>query len=146
MARVTPQEYAEKWARRLRGATEDIRRGVQRVTVAPGEAAAANQEAMLTNLVESINSGLWASRVRGVSLQAWQNATITKGLQRIPQGVEASQEKMARIAQELLPAVDAAAEAARAIPKVTLEDSIQRMTVFVREMHRRAPRRQGITG
>lgn len=144
MAKVNPQEYAEKWARRLRGATEDIRRGVERVDTAPGELAAAQQDAMLQNFVESVNSGLWASRVRGVSLQDWKEATITKGIQRIGAGVEAAQPKMARIAAELLPAVDAAAAAARAMPKVTLEDSIARMTTFVREMHRRAPRRRGL--
>lgn len=144
MAKVTPQEYAEKWARRLRGATEDIRRGVENVTEAPGEKAAASQDALLQNFVESVNSGLWASRVRSVSLQDWKAATLEKGIARIPQGVDAAQPKMARIAAELLPAVDAAAAAARALPKVTLEDSIQRMTTFVREMHRLAPRRRGI--
>lgn len=144
MARVTPTEYAEKWARRLRGATEDIRRGVERVDTAPGELAVQNQEALVQNFVESVNSGLWAARTRGVSLADWKAATIDKGIARIGQGVEAAQPKMARIAAELLPAVDAAAEAARALPKVTLEDGIQRMTTFVREMHRRAPRRRGL--
>lgn len=144
MARVTPAQYAEKWSRRLRGATEDIRNGVNRVTIAPGEQAAESQDALLANFAEAVNSGLWASRVRAVSLQDWKAATIGKGIPRIAQGVEAATPKMERMAAVLLPAVDAAAEAARAIPKVTLEDSIQRMTVFVREMHRRAPRRQGI--
>ena len=144
MARVTPQEYAEKWGRRLKASGEDIRRGIDRVSVAPGEMAAQNQEALLTNFQESVNSGLWAARVRGVSLQAWQDAAKNKGLPRIAQGVDAALPKMATIAGPLLAAVDAAAEAARALPKVTLEDSIQRMNVFVREMHRRAPRRQGV--
>ena len=134
MARVNPQEYAEKWARRLRGATEDIRRGVEKVSEAPGEKAAQNQEALIQNFVESVNSGRWAARVRGVSLADWKQATIDKGIPRIGQGVESAQPKMARIAAELLPAVDAAAAAARALPKVTLEDSIQRMTTFVRKM------------
>lgn len=143
MARVTPQEYAEKWARRLRGATEDIRRGVERVDTAPGERAAAAQDALLANFAEAVNSGMWANRVRGVSLQDWKQATINKGIQRIGQGVETAQPKMAQVASELLPAVDAAAAAARALPKVTLEDSINRMATFAREMHRRAPRRRG---
>ena len=134
MAKVNPQEYAEKWARRTRAATEDVRRGVERVSVAPGELAVANQDALVQNFVESVNSGRWAARTRGVSLQDWQKATIDKGIPRIGQGVETAQPKMARIAAELLPAVDAAAAAARALPKVTIEDSIQRMTVFVRKM------------
>ncbi len=134
MAKVNAQEYAEKWARRMRGATEDVRRGVEKVTVAPGELAAQNEAALLQNFVESVNSGRWAARVRGVSLQDWQKATLDKGIARIGPGVEAAQPKMARIAAELLPAVDAAAAAANALPKVTLEDSIQRMTTFVRKM------------
>ena len=144
MARVTPTQFAEKWGRRLRGASEDIRNGVQNVTTAPGEAAVASQDAMLANFAESVNSGLWASRVSGVSLADWKSATLTKGIPRIAQGVEAAIPKMERIAGPLLAAVDAAAEAANRLPKGTLEDSINRMTTFVREMHRRAPRRAGL--
>lgn len=144
MAKVTPEEYAEKWARRLRGATEDIRRGIDRVDEAPGVAAARNENAMLQNVTEAINSGLWAKRVKAVSLQDWKDAAINKGVGRIPAGVEAAQPKMAEIAVELLQAVDAAAAAANALPKVTLEDSIQRSATFIREMSKRAPKRRGL--
>lgn len=134
MARVNPQEFADKWRRRLAGATEDIRRGIERVNTAPGERAAAAQEAMQTNLNEAINSGRWARRVAGVSLQDWKNAALEKGVNRIAGGAQASQAKMQRIAQELLPAVDSAASEARAMPKVTIEDSIQRAATFMRRM------------
>jgi len=144
MAKVTPQEYAEKWARRLSGSTEDIRRGIAKVSVAPGELAAAQQDAMLTNVVASINSGLWANRVRCVSLGDWQKAATEKGIPRIAVGVTAAEPKMARIAGPLLQAVDESAAISNALPKGTLEDSINRMTTFVREMHARAPRRQGL--
>ncbi len=144
MAKVTPQEYAEKWARRLSGSTEDIRRGIAKVSVAPGELAAAQQDAMLTNVVASINSGLWANRVRSVSLGDWQKAATEKGIPRIAVGVTAAEPKMARIAGPLLQAVDESAAISNALPKGTLEDSINRMTTFVREMHARAPRRQGL--
>ena len=40
MAKVTPQEFAEKWARRTQGATQDYIRGIDRVTEAPGVKAA----------------------------------------------------------------------------------------------------------
>jgi len=41
MARVNASEYAEKWGRRTKVATEDYRKGVERVSQAPGEKAAA---------------------------------------------------------------------------------------------------------
>jgi len=35
MPKLTPAEYAEKHARRLKASTEDIRKGVAKVTEAP---------------------------------------------------------------------------------------------------------------
>jgi len=68
MARVTAEEYAEKWGRRLKASTEDVRRGIDRVDHAPGLQAARAQELMETRLMEAINSGMWAKQVAGVSL------------------------------------------------------------------------------
>ena len=144
MAKVTPAQYAEKWGRRLRGAGEDIRRGIERVDKAPGVAAAASQELMLQKVTEAVNSGLWAKRVASVSLDDWKKSALEKGVPRIPAGVEAATEKMEKIAEELLPAVDAAAAAANALPKGTLEDSIARSAMFMREMAKRAPRKRGL--
>lgn len=134
MARTNPQEFADKWRRRLGGATEDVRRGINRVTVAPGQQAAQAADAMLTNLTEAVSSGRWANRVSSVSLQDWKTSALDKGIARIATGAQAAESKMAQVAQTLLPAVDAAANAARAIPKVTIEDSIQRAATFMREM------------
>jgi hypothetical protein len=134
MARTTPTEYAEKWKRRLSQSTEDIRRGVNKVTQAPGAQAAQQQEAMLRNVTESVTSGRWGRKVAAVTLDQWKGAALDKGLARIPSGAQAAEQKMARVATTLLPAVDAAAQKARAMPKVTLEDSIARAASFIRDM------------
>ncbi len=141
MARVNPQQFADKWRRRISGATEDIRSGIERVQRAPGEAAAANQEAMAQGISEAIQSGRWARRVSGVTLEEWKRAAIDKGVGRVASGAQAAESKMARIAQELLPAVDAAAAEARALPKVTIEDSVQRAATFMRRMREFRDRR-----
>lgn len=134
MARTSPTEFADKWKRRLSGSTEDVRRGIDKVTIAPGQQAAAAQDAMLTNLNEAVTSGRWANRVASVSLNDWKTAARDKGVARIATGAAAAESKMAQVAQTLLPAVDAAAAAARQIPKVTIEDSIQRAATFMRQM------------
>lgn len=141
MARTTPQEFADKWKRRLSGATEDVRRGIDKVSVAPGQMAAQAQDAMLTNLTESVTSGRWANRVGSVTLNDWKTAARDKGVGRIATGAAAAESKMAQVAQTLLPAVDAAAAAARQIPKVTIEDSIQRAATFMRQMREYKNRR-----
>lgn len=143
MARLNPSEYAEKWGRRLKGSTEDIRRGIQRVTEAPGVAAAAAQDLMKSKINEAIDNGTWASQVRSVTLQDWQGAATNKGLQRIGAGVDAAQPRQVAMAERLLAAVDASAAAARRLPKGTLEDSINRMTTFAREMNKRKLRAPG---
>ena len=49
MAKLTPLEFQEKHARRLKASVEDVRKGIDRVTENPCELAAAKQDKMLTN-------------------------------------------------------------------------------------------------
>ena len=141
MARVTAEEYAEKWGRRLKGATEDIRRGVDRVAEAPGIAAARQADLMLQKLTESITSGKWANQVAGVSLEEWKTAIKDKGIARIAAGVDAATPKQREMAQRLLAAVDESVAIVNRTPRGSLEDNIQRMTTFAREMNQRKLKR-----
>lgn len=137
MAKVNAKEYAEKWARRLKGSTEDIRRGVQKVTVAPGKMAAQAKELLKQKLIEAIDNGLWETRVAGVSLEEWQEAILNKGVNRIGAGVDGAMVKQEAMAEKLLADVDAVAREVHTMPKGTLEDSIARMTHFARGMNKR---------
>ena len=92
MARLSPEEYANKQARNLKNSIQDIRDGIGRVTVAPGTAAVAQQDKMRTNVLASIDSGLWAEKTRRVSLQEWQDKALNKGVDRIAGGIDAAHE------------------------------------------------------
>lgn len=137
MARVSAEEYVEKHNRRLKGATEDIRRGIDRVTEAPGKAAAAQQSLMLQKLTEAITSGLWAKQVGKVTLEEWMASAIGKGIGRIAAGIDAAAPKQREMAVKLLAAVDATLLEVNQTPRGTLEDNITRMTTFVRGMAKR---------
>jgi hypothetical protein len=143
MAKLTAQEYAEKWARRLKGSTEDIRRGIDRVIEAPGEAAARSKDLMLQKVTAAINDGTWESQVRSVSKEDWQRAAKDKGIGRIAQGVDSAAPRQAAMADRLLAAVDSSVAAANRVKRGTLEDNIQRMTIFVRSMSEKKLRRPG---
>lgn len=134
MARVTPEEFAEKHARRLKGAVEDMRRGIEKVTTSPTAQAAAKQGKMLTNITESVNSGRWAAALKAVSVEEWRSAMIDKGLPRVSGGIDAAHDKVVRTAAKLLPIVDAAAAKVAGMADLTLEDSIARASTFIREM------------
>lgn len=134
MARVTPEEFQEKHARRLKGALDDMRRGVEKVTVAPGALAAKKQEKMKARLNEKIDDGTWAARVSGVPLEEWKSKMVEKGISRVSGGIDAAADKVTDFAKQLLPHIDTVVSKVQKMPDLTLEDSISRMNTFVREM------------
>lgn len=132
--RVTAEEYADKQARRLKAATEDIRRGVQRVTVSPTQKAAEAQDKMIARLTESVQSGKWAAGLRRVSLEEWKSKMLEKGIQRIPAGIDAAHDKVVAFASDLLAFEDTLLTKIEAMPDLTLEDSIARANAWMRGM------------
>lgn len=134
MAKVTAQQYAEKWSRNLKGASQDIRNGVNRVTEAPGVKAARKQDKMLAGITEAIQTGKWAHAVASVSLEEWKTATLDKGIGRIAAGVDAALPKQQQMAEQLLAAVDSVVGSIENMPDTTLEDRINRSVAFQRGM------------
>lgn len=143
MARVNGAGWLKKWKANLDGAQQYIKDGVNRVTVAPGQAAAAAADRMVAGVNAAVSSGMWQKRVSSVSLQDWQNAMINKGIPRVAQGTSQAVATKGPKIDQLLSAVDAAASAANNLPKGGLEQGIARATTFMREMSARAPKRTG---
>lgn len=142
MARITPQEMADKWNRRLKAATPDIQAGVRRVTQAPGVKAAQQQNVMLQNLQARVADGTWARKVAGVSLDEWQSKTLNKGVGRIAAGVDASMSTTTDQFGKVLQAVDASVAVVERTPRGDLSTNINRAVTFMTEMANRAPSRQ----
>ena len=136
MAKLTSEQYVEKQARNLKNSLPDIRAGIERVSQAPGAAAAAAQTRMKDNLNKAIDDGRWAAKVRGVTLEEWKNAALTKGVDRIAQGIDQAHDKQVQMAGRLLAAVDASAAKVRTMPRGSISDSIARMSAFVEDMHK----------
>ena len=134
MARVTAQEFQEKQARRLKASLPDMKRGIERVTVAPGKKAAAKEDKMKAGIIESIESGHWAARVASVSLEEWQSKMINKGLGRVAQGIDQAKDKTIAFAEQLLPHIDKVVAEVEKLPDLTIDDSIARVTTFMRGM------------
>lgn len=134
MAKLTPDEFVDKHARRLKGATEDIRRGVERVTESPTAKAAAKKDKMKANLVAALDSGKWERGLKRVTLEDWKGKMIDKGVGRIAAGIDAAAPKVRAFASELLPHIDKVQAEIKSMPDVSLEDNINRMTTFIRGM------------
>jgi len=134
MAKLTPAEFANKWATRLGAATEDIQRGVNRVTDAPTEKAAQKADKYLAKVTAAVSSGKFARNLRKVSLEQWKTATISKGIPRVSQGAQAAKTKVQGFAEQLNAHQDDLKGKINAMPDVTLEDSINRATAWIRGM------------
>lgn len=134
MAKMTPAEAREKWQRRLKAAIPDIEAGVDRVTEAPGKKAAAKSAKMLANLTKSVQDGTWAQRVGAVSLEEWKRHMKEKGVGRIAAGVDGAASKAEDFFSQLFTYQDGLQAKLKAMPDLTLEDSINRMTTWVRDM------------
>lgn len=146
MAKVTAQQWLNKWGKNLNASSTYITDGVNAVQTAPGQLAAAAQDRMLANLTAAITSGVWAKQVSSVPLSAWKSAMINKGIPRIAQGVTSAQANKVNQVTALLSAVDSASAQANALPKGGIDQNIQRAVTFMRAMSAAAPKRQGTGG
>ena len=134
MAKLTPEQFQEKHARRLKASIEDMREGVLRVSKSPTEAAADKKEKFRAGINEAIDSGKWERGLRRVSLEEWKSKMIDKGLGRVAAGIDAAADKVRDFAAELLPFQDRLKSQIDGMPDISLEDNINRMTTWIREM------------
>lgn len=132
--KLTPREIAEKHAQRLIGATQDIERGVSRVTESPMEKAAENVDKYLAGVQRAAQSGKWQAGLRRMDLGEWKDRMIKKGIPRIAAGVQASMGKTTAFWEDMLPHIEQGKATISSMPDLTLEHNIARMTSFVRHM------------
>lgn len=131
---ITPEEFADKLARRLKAAIPDIQAGIQKVTENPMQKAASKKAKMLQNVTEAVQSGKWEAGLRRVSLDEWKQKFTEKGVNRIAQGIDSSKDKVVAFATQLLEYEKTLKGQIDQMPDLTLEDSLNRMTTWMRGM------------
>lgn len=134
MPKFTPQELAEKHARRTTAAVQDMIKGVENVTVSPTEQAAAKQDKLVARWNEAITSGKWARNLRSVSLDSWKSSMKDKGASRVAAGIAGAKDKMIAFYAELIPFQSDLSAKISQMPDLTIEDSIARATAQIRGM------------
>ncbi len=131
---MTAEEFAEKHARRLKAAIPDIQAGIGKVTENPALKAAAKKNKMQANLNAAIDSGKWEAGLRRVTLESWKEAISTKGTQRLAAGIDGAHAKVVDFAGKLLAHEKSLQGVINAMPDMTFEDSVARMTNWSRGM------------
>jgi hypothetical protein len=129
MARLDPTAATAKWVNNLSNATTQITDGVNAVTQAPGQAAAAKVQTWLARIQASAQK--WQTNVAAVSLGDWQQAMIKVGIPRVASGAQAKQGKYLAFAQKFYPYLASGVATVKAMPKVTLQDGINRAVAMI---------------
>jgi hypothetical protein len=131
---LTPQQIAEKQMRRTKAATTDMVNGVNAVSVAPSKLAVAKKQKAVNNWNEAMQSGKWERNLGRVTLDEWKKSMIEKGVGRVAAGVDASQAKLEAFYSELIPFQADLSKKIDSLPDLTVEDSIQRASTWIRGM------------
>lgn len=134
--RMTAADYADKWVKRTQAATEDYKKGIDRVTEAPGIKAATKVEKMRAGINEAIDSGKWQERVAKVTLGEWKSKAKDVGAGRISAGAEAARVSQVAFAAELFTHIEQSQNAIANMPDNTVDQRIDRSSAFQREMHK----------
>jgi len=134
MAKVTAEQFTEKWASRLKGSSTQMRQGVERLTVSPTEKAARAKDRWVAGITDAASNGKWERGLRAVSLDEWRSQYINKGIGRVAMGADGAKAKVEAFATQLLTHVDKGQADLDKLPNVTFEDRINRMVAFSRHM------------
>jgi molecular chaperone GrpE (heat shock protein) len=134
MAHGTASEVKDKWLRNISAATQEMQAGVARLTVSPGQSAAAKKQKWINALMDTNTQDKWARNVQSVSLQQWQQAMNDYGINRVSQGAQAKSAKFEQAMTSLLPFIDRLRATVRAMPDNTPADREQRALAMIRGM------------
>lgn len=129
---MTADQIAQKWAANLGAATTQIRQGVQAVTQSPTAAAAAAVQLWQQKMALPATAQKFVKGLNRTSLQDWQNAMINKGLSRISTGAQAAIPKFTKFLNAFLPFENNIAQQVRQMPKVTIDDAVNRAAAQIR--------------
>lgn len=132
MAMPTAAEAAQKWATNLPAAQQRYIEGVNGVTASPGQLAARSSALWAANTAAAQQK--FAKNSAAVSLQSWQQATTTKGAQRLSSGAQAAQSKVEATFSRLFPAIQSAVSSLP--PRGDIEANIARSAAFARAMNK----------
>lgn len=130
--RGNASDIAKRWATRTAGASQQYQEGIQRVTDAPGQKAAAQRTKWRQNVAQAEDK--WAANTASVTVDSWKQSALTKGAPRFADGATKAQPKMEGFLREVIPHIEAGQRTIDAMPSTTLEDNINRASAWMRHM------------
>jgi len=132
--RMTGRDYQEKHAKNLKGATDEIRRGVDALTKSPGVSASEEKDVWVARMTDTEVQERWARNVAKVPLEEWKADMKEKGIGRISAGLDRAKTKIADFGDKLLAFQKGALPEINARKVLTLDDAIAKADAWIRKM------------
>ena len=129
--KATAASAARAWSDRFGAAGQKYTEGINSVTVAPGQLAAAQKNAYVANVQAS--SGIWAAKVAAVDLGTWKAAATGVGAQRLASGATKGMPKMQAFMGNFLPQLSSVVGSLPA--RGTFEQNLNRFTQYAQALH-----------
>ena len=129
--KATATSASQSWQTGFGGAGQKYTDGINAVTVAPGQLAAAQKGAYVQGVQAS--QDIWAAKVASVDLGTWKNAATTTGAQRLATGATKGAPKVAAFMGKFLPDLKNVVESLPA--RGSFEQNMQRSMSFAQALH-----------
>lgn len=129
--KATAADAAQAWATNFAAAGTKYTAGVNAVTTAPGQLAAAQKALYLSNVQAAANT--WASKVAAVDLATWKNQTTTVGAQRLGSGATKGTPKMQAFMQTFLPQLTSIVGSLG--QRGTFDQNLSRLNSYLTQLH-----------
>ena len=100
---LSAAERAKKWAENLGRAKSSIRAGIEGVTVAPTQKAAAAVDKYRDGCTKAADDGSFVAGCNRVTLQEWKDKAINKGLSNLDTGIRSGESKVATFQAKATP-------------------------------------------
>ena len=134
MPKVTAAEAQAKHAANLKASISFIRSQVAKVTVAPGQQAAAKKDKWVAKLQDPTIQAKWARNVAAVPLERWKVQMSDVGVGRIPAGIDAAKDKVTAFYSQLFPFEESLQSRIKTMPDTTISDSVARAVAWIEGM------------
>lgn len=128
-----PQAIAQKQINAATAAATAYTAGVNAVTTAPGQLAAAQGTKWLNAVQNSLQR--WQQKVSAVSLQSWQQLATSKGAPRLGPGVQAASAKINAFWSNFAPKLAAIQNNVRSMDSSSFDSRIARAVQMMTQLH-----------
>lgn len=132
--RLDANSVLKKWQNNAQNSVESIKTGVNAVTTAPTQQAAASADLWQQRVSSQSAKDKFTSNLQKVSLQDWKTAMLNKGVNNYTNGVREGSQKMLKFLNDFLPVAAASADQVSTMPKGTEQASIDRFVANMRNM------------